>query len=235
MINSDMFLLALYLTKGERFRRLNFASIVTTNLKPWKRRLKTRKHKHDLSKNDLLPKIITKKKTKRRVKIKTKNRTKRASTRKKISNHKVAYSKRHLISSIKNKYTITAPSGYIYFLKNQLFVKKHINKDQPVLRDRRYLANLTSFNKPNSVLADTSYLDLSINLLTSYFAKFNTLLNTKMSFKNQNKKLMTNVNAENYFNNFFIQHCFIYTAGEGVASENSAAFNGLTLSMAYMQ
>jgi len=235
MINSDMFLLALYLTKGERFRRLNFASIVTTNLKPWKRRLKTRKHKHALSKLGLLPKIRTKKKTKRRVKIKTKNRTRRASIRKKISNRKVAYFKRRLIASIKNKYTVTTPSGYIYFLKNQLFVKKHINKDQPVLRDRRYLANLTAFNKPNSILADTNYLDLSINLLTPYFAKFNTLLNTKMSFKNQNKKLMTNVNAENYFNNFFIQRCFIYTAGEVVASENSAAFNGLTLSMAYMQ
>ena len=230
MINSDMFLLALYVTSGEHFKRISFASVVTTSLKPLKRRLKTIKRKYVLSESDSSSKSGAKKKIKRRVKRKTKNRTKKASVRKKTSNHRVAYSKRHLLSSIKSRYASTIPSGYTYFLKNQLFVKRHINKNQPVLRDRRYLTNLTYFNKTNPILVDTSYLDLSINLLTSYFSKFNTLLNTKISFKNQNKNLMTNINVENYFNNFFIQHSFIYTA-----SENSAASKGLTLGTAYMQ
>ena len=90
-------------------------------------------------------------------------------------------------------------------------------------------------------MKNSIYLNLSTNLLTSYFAKFNTLLDNKISFKNQNKKLLTNVNVENYFNNFFVQHSFISTADEVIVGENSATFEdlhspaSLAIGMTYMQ
>jgi hypothetical protein len=235
MINNDMSLLALYLTRGESFRRLNFASVVTANLKPLTRRLKVLKRKHVLIKSDSLPERRTKKKNKRRVRRKDKKKIKRVSVRKKTLNRRVVYSKQLLLAGIKSKYASILPSGYIYFLKNQLFLKKHTGRNQPLLRSKRYLANLTYFNKINSTPTDTSYLDLSVNLLTSSFSKFNTFLNTKVSFKNQNKKLLTNINVENYFNNFFIQHNFIYTDSEVTAGENLTAFKSLTLGTVYMQ
>jgi len=92
-----------------------------------------------------------------------------------------------------------------------------------MLQAGRYL------NRIPQILKDANYLDLNSNLLTSYFAKFNDFLSTKVFFKNYNKTLMTSLNVENYFNNFFIQHNFIATTGEVDDWKNS------TLAVSYIQ
>jgi len=249
MTSDNILLLTLWLTQGELFRRLNFVSLVTANLKPLTSGLATLKHRYDLIESDLLSKRRTRKETSKRFKKRsknrvlsgTKNKTKKALLRKKIYKRNIVNPKRYLVLGAKDSRTSTSPSGYVYFLNNQLFLKKRISKNQHVFDNRQYLTNLTCFNKTNPVHADTSYLNLSINLLTSYFAKFNTLLINKISFKNQNKKLITNVNVENYFNNFFVQHSFISTADEFIVDENSATFEALyspvslALGMTYMQ
>ena len=249
MTSDDIFLLTLCLTKSERFRRLNFVSLVTANLKPLTNKLVTLKHRYDLMESDRLLKSKIRKPINKRFKKRTKNRvlngpknkTKKALVRKKIYQHSFVNPKRYLVLSAKDGRPNISPSRYVYFLNNQLFVKRRISRNQYVLGNRQYLANLACFSKTNPVHADSIYLNLSTNLLTSYFAKFNTLLDNKISFKNQNKKLLTNVNVENYFNNFFVQHSFIFTADEVIVGENSATFEdlhspaSLAIGMTYMQ
>ena len=223
---NDMFFSLLNLTRGERLKRVQFLSLVGVNTLPISSTVKNPKFKplllRNLSPSKKQAKVISTPK-----KVSKKSKRQAAKTSKKVRTRVANNFTKHAVLKNNLDSHPLLLSKQLYFLKNQILLKSNFVKNQYLLEKRQHLASSFFFKTSTPDFLASRYLDLNVKLLSLYFSRFSNLLNAKVAFKNYNKRLLTSLNVENYFNNFFVQRYHISITPDSSAAEKSNIFKGL--------